>query len=174
MVYFFFFYSVVRRKTIYEYHRVNFNHQEIRNWTVIYLKALPTCLEMDNCNDCLTKVPEFECKWCPDLHQCSTGTFRFRQDWLEKGCEQRNIKEQNSCPATQTTYTDNFDSHDHPGHVRTDAGLSASVDRNSIAAKGAAGASILDNSKSPSKTPPSLSCLVRVCLCSFVHFLNVT
>lgn len=137
---------VVRRKTIYEYHRVNFNRQEIRNWTVIYLRALPTCLEMDNCNDCLTKVPEFECKWCPDLHQCSTGTFRHRQDWLEKGCERRNIKEKNSCPATQRTYSvDNSESHDHSGHVRSDISSSVNIDPNSnVAAASAAAAATAD------------------------------
>ncbi|XP_034945944.1 plexin domain-containing protein 2 [Chelonus insularis] len=89
----------VRKKTIYEYHRVHFNRQNIINSTVIYLRALPTCLQMENCTDCLTKVPEFSCKWCPEMNQCSNGTFRFRQDWLEKGCEQRNIREESSCPA---------------------------------------------------------------------------
>ncbi|XP_043283105.1 plexin domain-containing protein 2 [Venturia canescens] len=142
----------VRRKTIYEYHRVNFNRQEIRNWTVIYLRALPTCLEMDNCNDCLTKVPEFECKWCPDLQQCSTGTFRHRQDWLEKGCERRNIKEKNSCPTTQRPYSiDHSDSHDHPGHVHSDDSSSVAIDQNSngaAAATAAADPNILQHTAS--------------------------
>ncbi|XP_066581624.1 plexin domain-containing protein 2-like [Prorops nasuta] len=94
----------VRRKTIYEYHRVSFSRQDIKNWTVIYLKALPTCLGLDNCMDCLTKVSEFDCKWCSELNQCSTGTFRSRQDWLLKGCEVRNIKNTTSCPSSETSY----------------------------------------------------------------------
>ncbi|XP_031827091.1 plexin domain containing lethal (1) G0289 [Nomia melanderi] len=88
----------VRRKTIYEYHRVNFNRQDIKSWTVIYLNALPTCLEMDNCKDCLTKLKDFNCKWCSALNQCSTGMFRSRQDWLLKGCDVRKIKEVDNCP----------------------------------------------------------------------------
>lgn len=47
------FYVVARRKTIYEYHRVNFNGQDISNDTVIYLRALPTCLEHTDCVSCL-------------------------------------------------------------------------------------------------------------------------
>jgi hypothetical protein len=105
----------VRRKTIYEYHRVNFNRQDIKNCTVIYLKALPTCLNSDNCHECLTKVPEFECKWCPELHKCSTGTSRQRQEWLLKGCDVRNVKETENCPAQITTYRG--DQYDHDGHV---------------------------------------------------------
>ncbi|XP_011330332.1 plexin domain-containing protein 1 isoform X2 [Ooceraea biroi] len=113
----------VRRKTIYEYHRVNFNRQDIMNCTVIYLKALPTCLNLDNCRDCLTKVPDFDCKWCPELKQCSTGTSRSRQDWLLKGCDVRNIKEANDCPAQITTY--NGDEYNHDGHVRSEESITA-------------------------------------------------
>jgi len=112
----------VRRKTIYEYHRINFNRQDIMNCTVIYLKALPTCLNLDNCRDCLTKVPDFDCKWCSELNQCSTGTSRSRQDWLLKGCDMRNIKEANNCPTQITTY--NGDEY-HDGHVRSEESITA-------------------------------------------------
>ncbi|KAJ8687503.1 hypothetical protein QAD02_023297 [Eretmocerus hayati] len=90
---------LTRRKTIYEYHRVNFRGTDIKNWTAIYLKALPTCLQMENCNDCLTKVSDFDCKWCSALQQCSTGTFRFRQEWLLKNCDKDNVREVQKCPA---------------------------------------------------------------------------
>lgn len=111
----------VRRKTIYEYHRVNFNRQDIKNCTVIYLKALPTCLNFDNCLDCLTKVPEFDCKWCSELNKCSTGTSRQRQEWLLKGCDVRNVKEINNCPAQITTYRG--DQYDHDGHVHPEESI---------------------------------------------------
>ncbi|KAK2581582.1 hypothetical protein KPH14_002091 [Odynerus spinipes] len=110
----------VRRKTIYEYHRVNFDKQEIKNWTMIYLRALPTCLEMDNCRDCVTKLTEFDCKWCAELNQCSTGTFRSRQDWLLKGCDIRNIKEADKCPPPMTTYKEHEDEYDHDGHIHAE------------------------------------------------------
>ncbi|XP_076619071.1 plexin domain containing lethal (1) G0289 [Colletes latitarsis] len=103
----------VRRKTIYEYHRVNFNRQDIKNWTVIYLNALPTCLEMDNCRDCLTKLKDFGCKWCSELNQCSTGTFRSRQDWLLKGCDVRKIKDVANCPPPTTTYKEHEEEFNH-------------------------------------------------------------
>ncbi|XP_025152910.1 plexin domain-containing protein 2 isoform X1 [Harpegnathos saltator] len=110
----------VRRKTIYEYHRVNFNRQDIMNCTVIYLKALPTCLDIDNCWDCLTKVSDFDCKWCPELNQCSTGTFRSRQDWVLKGCDMRNIKESHNCPEHIKSYKGEEYDHVHPEDVVTE------------------------------------------------------
>ncbi|CAL7952402.1 unnamed protein product [Xylocopa violacea] len=104
---------MIRRKTIYEYHRVNFNRQEIKNWTVIYLNALPTCLELDNCRDCLTKVIGFDCKWCSEMNQCSTGTFRLRQEWLLKGCDVRMIKEADSCPLPNITCKEHESEYNH-------------------------------------------------------------
>lgn len=111
--YFSSFLTVVRRKTIYEYHRVNFNQQDIKNWTVIYLHALPTCLEMDNCRDCLTKLKGFDCKWCSELNQCSTGTSRSRQDWLLRGCDVRMIKAIDNCPLPTTTCKEHLDEYNH-------------------------------------------------------------
>ncbi|XP_058801448.1 plexin domain-containing protein 2 [Phymastichus coffea] len=103
-----------RRKTIYEYHRVNFNRQEIKNWTSIYLTALPTCLQMENCSDCLTKIKEWECKWCPKLSKCSTGMFRFRQEWLQKGCDLHYVKDSDKCPAPVIGYEEPMDrAQDH-------------------------------------------------------------
>ncbi|XP_014473954.1 PREDICTED: plexin domain-containing protein 2 [Dinoponera quadriceps] len=113
----------VRRKTIYEYHRVNFNRQDIMNCTVIYLRALPTCLDIDNCQDCLTKVPEFDCKWCSELNQCSTGTFRSRQDWVLKGCEVRNVKEGEHCPDHAKTFKG--EEYDHDGRVHPEEAITA-------------------------------------------------
>ncbi|XP_025073490.1 uncharacterized protein LOC105424795 [Pogonomyrmex barbatus] len=142
----------VRRKTIYEYHRVNFNRQDIMNCTVIYLKALPTCLNFDNCRDCLTKVPDFECKWCPELNKCSTGTSRQRQEWLLKGCDVRNIKEADSCPAQITTYKG--DQYDHDGHVHPEE----SITTNEMGVK----------RSDPATVPWRVPVNIFVCHCSFV------
>lgn len=51
---------VVRRKTIYEYHRLQFTKEDIKNWTVIYLYALPTCVELKDCKSCLAQSIGFE------------------------------------------------------------------------------------------------------------------
>jgi len=50
----------VRRKTIYEYHRVTFHEDEVTNGTVIILTALPTCLEKKNCTSCIKKDTNFQ------------------------------------------------------------------------------------------------------------------
>lgn len=116
----------VRRKTIYEYHRVNFNRQDIKNWTVIYLNALPTCLQMDNCKDCLTELKKFDCKWCSQLNQCSTGTFRSRQDWLLKGCDVKKIKDVDNCPASTTMYKEQEEEFNHVLHVHSEETVTVS------------------------------------------------
>lgn len=118
--------TVVRRKTIYEYHRVNFNRQDIKNWTVIYLNALPTCLQMDNCKDCLTELKKFDCKWCSQLNQCSTGTFRSRQDWLLKGCDVKKIKDVDNCPASTTMYKEQEEEFNHVLHVHSEETVTVS------------------------------------------------
>ncbi|KAK9888574.1 hypothetical protein WA026_000815 [Henosepilachna vigintioctopunctata] len=86
----------IRRKTIYEYHRVNIQKQDIRNGTVIILRALPTCLEQTDCESCLTKKTSFLCTWCPKLKRCSTGLDHHRQAWLTH-CGQNNIKDVAMC-----------------------------------------------------------------------------
>ena len=50
---FFFLLPVVRRKTIYEYHRVSMKNQEIANQTAIYLQALPRCNMKTSCEECI-------------------------------------------------------------------------------------------------------------------------
>lgn len=50
--------SVARRKTIYEYHRVNFNGQDIKNDSLIFLTAQSTCLEKTDCEKCVDKPIE--------------------------------------------------------------------------------------------------------------------
>lgn len=50
----------MRRKTIYEYHRVTFQEDEVTNGTVIILTALPTCLEKKNCTSCIKKDTNFQ------------------------------------------------------------------------------------------------------------------
>lgn len=56
--------SDARRKTIYEYHRVNFNSMDIKNNTLIYLKALPTCLKFTDCAACTNNPMEVAFEVC--------------------------------------------------------------------------------------------------------------
>jgi hypothetical protein len=55
-----YFFIVMRRKTIYEYHRIGLNEDDVTNGTVIILTALPTCLEKKNCTSCMKKDINFE------------------------------------------------------------------------------------------------------------------
>lgn len=48
--------SDARRKTIYEYHRITFSGKDIENNTIIDLKALPTCLNFTDCENCTGRV----------------------------------------------------------------------------------------------------------------------
>jgi hypothetical protein len=77
---------------------VNFNRQEIMNWTVIVLHALPTCVDQRDCASCLSMSTNFECRWCPVANRCSTGLDRYRQDWLYKGCDKSALSGMEHCP----------------------------------------------------------------------------
>lgn len=101
-----------RRKTIYEYHRLNMKNQEIRNETAIIFEALNTCNTNNNCEACLSdhqhpdlkNSPLLDCRWCPELGRCSDGTDRNRQDWLKKKCDSHNISRADMCPAPGQTF----------------------------------------------------------------------
>jgi len=91
----------VRRKTIYEYHRVTFHEDEVTNGTVIILTALPTCLEKKNCTSCIKKDTNFQCFWCDN--RCSSGIDRQRQDWHKKDCEKLKLSDEDMCSIIVTT-----------------------------------------------------------------------
>lgn len=90
----------VRRKTIYEYHRVDMRDLSIANHTAIYITALPRCNMKTNCKECLaTTVTEAngedqECMWCDSARLCSDGYDRNKQNWLKNNCDKtrNNIK----------------------------------------------------------------------------------
>ncbi|XP_011198387.2 plexin domain-containing protein 2 isoform X2 [Bactrocera dorsalis] len=88
-----------RRKTIYEYHRINLSNNGISNATIIYLQALPTCLDYKDCAACINHKTSFDCAWCPTLNRCSTGTDRKKQEWQHKGCDRTQIVDTSACPA---------------------------------------------------------------------------
>lgn len=83
----------VRRKTIYEYHRVNMKGQKIANNTAIRLKALPRCNMKRNCKECLALTveesgKEVPCMWCSLASLCSDGLDRNKQNWLKSSCDE--------------------------------------------------------------------------------------
>uniref|UniRef100_U5ERP6 Putative extracellular protein tem7 n=1 Tax=Corethrella appendiculata TaxID=1370023 RepID=U5ERP6_9DIPT len=104
-----------KQKTIYEYHRVNFNNNHILNSTMITLTALPTCGTLKDCQTCLAGTIPFKCTWCPTLNRCSTGIDRKRQDWMQKGCDKTQIIDKGICPALgQKGNNPGIDETQHP------------------------------------------------------------
>ncbi|GFS07359.1 plexin domain-containing protein [Elysia marginata] len=83
----------VKKRTIYEYHKVNVPTNTIKSGTVVILKSLPTCNRLDSCDTCTkhTNV-SFDCRWCNKIGRCSDGLDWFRQHWDIHGCEETNGK----------------------------------------------------------------------------------
>ncbi|XP_023938012.2 plexin domain-containing protein 2 [Bicyclus anynana] len=94
------FHYHVRRKTIYEYHRVSFKNYEITNNTILKLVALPTCLQYDSCQSCANHETGFKCLWCDQIQVCSSGTDRNKQDWILRHCDTSAISNETACPAS--------------------------------------------------------------------------
>ncbi|XP_068248518.1 plexin domain-containing protein 2 isoform X2 [Palaemon carinicauda] len=88
----------VRRKTIYEYHKIDMKKTfTVGNWTAILFKALPTCMTLNTCDECLSTKISFQCNWCNKIGRCSTGLDRYRQDWLSQGCENLSLQDVEKC-----------------------------------------------------------------------------
>ncbi|XP_037828942.1 plexin domain-containing protein 2 isoform X2 [Kryptolebias marmoratus] len=84
----------VRRRTIYEYHRVDIPKSKISSSTAVEMLPLPTCLQFSSCGSCVTSQTGFYCSWCSRLQRCSSGFDRYRQEWVDLGCpeERRNLQ----------------------------------------------------------------------------------
>ncbi|XP_061835800.1 plexin domain-containing protein 2-like [Nerophis lumbriciformis] len=78
----------VRRRTIYEYHKVDFLKSKICNGTTVEMLPLPTCLQFSGCAPCVTSQIGFNCTWCSRLQRCSSGFDRNRQGWVDYGCQE--------------------------------------------------------------------------------------
>ncbi|XP_061550324.1 LOW QUALITY PROTEIN: plexin domain-containing protein 2 [Phycodurus eques] len=78
----------VRRRTIFEYHKVDILKSKISNATTIEMLPLPTCLQFSSCAPCVTSQIGFNCSWCSRLQRCSGGFDRNRQDWVDRGCQE--------------------------------------------------------------------------------------
>uniref|UniRef100_A0A3Q1CX83 PSI domain-containing protein n=1 Tax=Amphiprion ocellaris TaxID=80972 RepID=A0A3Q1CX83_AMPOC len=76
----------VRRRTIYEYHKVDIPKSKISSSTAVEMLPLPTCLQFSSCGPCVTSQIGFNCSWCSRLQRCSSGFDRNRQDWVDHGC----------------------------------------------------------------------------------------
>lgn len=61
---------------------------------------------MKSCGECM-KTNEtnqgLECRWCESVKRCSDGMDRYRQTWINKGCDRQSIKTIDTCPAGSST-----------------------------------------------------------------------
>nr|XP_025970496.1 plexin domain-containing protein 1 [Dromaius novaehollandiae] len=78
-----------RRRTIYEYHRVELDTSKISSMSAVEFTPLPTCLQHQSCEMCVTSELTFNCSWCHVLQRCSSGFDRYREEWLSYGCGQK-------------------------------------------------------------------------------------
>uniref|UniRef100_A0A8C5KJY5 Plexin domain containing 2 n=1 Tax=Jaculus jaculus TaxID=51337 RepID=A0A8C5KJY5_JACJA len=103
----------VRRRTIYEYHRVELQMSKITNISAVEMTPLPTCLQFNSCGPCVSSQIGFNCSWCSRLQRCSSGFDRHRQDWVDSGCPEESKEKmcenigpvETSSPTTTTTHT---------------------------------------------------------------------
>ncbi|XP_030630449.1 plexin domain-containing protein 2 [Chanos chanos] len=101
----------VRRRTIYEYHRVDLPKTKITSSTAVELLPLPTCHQFTSCEQCTTSQIGFNCSWCNRLQRCSSGFDRNRQGWVDSGCPDettvidKTTTSTSSPPPTSTTAT---------------------------------------------------------------------
>ncbi|GIY76625.1 plexin domain-containing protein 1 [Caerostris extrusa] len=77
----------IRRKTIYEYHRIDMKNAVIGNNTAIYFNALTTCMTFQDCKSCFEANIGSHCVWCEAAKRCSDGLDRNRQEWLQLKCD---------------------------------------------------------------------------------------
>uniref|UniRef100_A0A671VVT5 Plexin domain containing 2b n=1 Tax=Sparus aurata TaxID=8175 RepID=A0A671VVT5_SPAAU len=103
----------VRRRTIYEYHRVELTKTKITNSTAVemmpvigwippyYINLFP-CLCFTSCSACISSQINFNCSWCHRLNRCSSGFDRHRQDWVDNSCPDET--KDKMCDIIDTTY----------------------------------------------------------------------
>ncbi|KAG9273991.1 plexin domain-containing protein 2-like isoform X1 [Astyanax mexicanus] len=123
----------VRRRTIYEYHRVELLKSKITNRSSVEMLPLPTCLQFSSCDSCTTAHIGFNCSWCSRLQRCSSGFDRNRQDWVDSGC----LDEMKNQSCSQTA---NISQHlsvtiTPPINKAVDAGTTGKISRSKASAK---------------------------------------
>lgn len=147
----------LKRKTIYEYHRINKKSGMIKTNTAIYFTALPTCLSLKTCVDCRTAQLGWECLWCDTLQRCSSGVDRHRQGWLESQCDLQEKKSAATCSAATAASTPSGTPAASDASTKAQSpvvtpSLSPEVSSSTQAESGRAGASRAQTTAAPSST----------------------
>uniref|UniRef100_A0A3Q0RDE5 Plexin domain containing 2a n=1 Tax=Amphilophus citrinellus TaxID=61819 RepID=A0A3Q0RDE5_AMPCI len=135
-----------RRRTIYEYHKVDIPMSKVSSSTAVEMLPLPTCLQFSSCGPCVTSQIGFNCSWCSKLQRCSSGFDRNRQDWVDLGClEEVPVTFRRDLRCLRMTKVTNATSH-HLRHRTTPVTVSAGPQRTS---------GMTSTIKTPTATNPS-------------------
>jgi hypothetical protein len=93
----------IKRRTIYEYHKVVLPTSAIKTGMVIILTPLPTCNRLTDCDSCVKHTEtKFDCRWCNTLGRCSDGLDWYRQHWDKEGCQNSHTTDVRICPSHPT------------------------------------------------------------------------
>ncbi|CAL8279778.1 unnamed protein product [Lota lota] len=129
----------VRRRTIYEYHKVDILKSKISNCTAVEILPLPTCVQFSSCDTCVTSQIGFNCSWCTRLQRCSSGFDRNRQDWVDLGCPEEVciiFTEHHRAPGTSSTTLAKISTATNPTTSSSSVSTSTSQDPTSPPAEG--------------------------------------
>ncbi|XP_072163620.1 plexin domain-containing protein 2-like [Diadema setosum] len=78
----------IKKRTIFEYHKVALDTTLVSNASAIVLSPIPTCNLHTDCESCTSSDINFNCTWCPGAARCSDGFDRHRQTWVNAHCEE--------------------------------------------------------------------------------------
>ncbi|XP_005090465.2 plexin domain-containing protein 1 isoform X3 [Aplysia californica] len=103
----------IKRRTIYEYHKVALNQTLIRTGSVIKIIPVKTCNTLASCDTCSSHTDVvFDCKWCNKIGRCSDGMDWYRQHWNLQGCKETHTADSEVCSSLPTPTKPIVDPHD--------------------------------------------------------------
>ncbi|XP_071811532.1 plexin domain-containing protein 2-like isoform X2 [Apostichopus japonicus] len=81
--------STLVRRTIYKYHEVSMETDNVQDTSAFEFFPLPTCNQLLTCSECVGQGPviHFDCSWCGAIERCSSGLDRHRDEWVDNQCD---------------------------------------------------------------------------------------
>ncbi|XP_055372785.1 plexin domain-containing protein 2-like [Condylostylus longicornis] len=77
--------QATKGKSNFDHQKFDVNFENVQNNSIVYLKALPNCLQYTDCVSCANHKTTFDCGWCPDVNKCAAEVGKKSQDWIKKG-----------------------------------------------------------------------------------------
>merc|ERR1719239_479593 len=103
----------IKRRTIYEYHKVVLNQSRIISNSIVYMNPVITCNTLKTCTACTKHASiDFDCKWCNRIGCCSDGMDWYRQHWKMQDCSNAHTDNTSACSSLPKPIHPNLDPHD--------------------------------------------------------------